>query len=272
MAGRSSLLLKVARNEASLQLVQPVSIPPGSGNYNLSVPITRGSGTYNLSRPAGREGSYHWSQARQDKVVDLILGGRRQGFFVEIGGYDGELHANTLFFEIVKGWDGLLVEANPFTFKQMLRKDRNCNMVNACISKVVPSMKFEIAGGLTSAVDLMSPKHKSRMVKDVSTYSKTATWEGAGNVVETKCVHLNDLLSVIGVKHVDYFSLDVEGAEMFVLESIDFDTVTFDVLTIEIQEHRSEIQAFMESKGYKKVTGTEYKLDFDDIFVPTEKA
>ena len=75
------------------------------------------------------------------------------------------------------------------------------------------------------------------------------------SLVETKCAVLNHLLQELGVSHVDYFSLDVGGAEMFVLESIDFSTITFDVFTIEIQEHRAEIEVFMKNKGYSWVGG-----------------
>jgi len=45
-----------------------------------------------------------------DCFVDHILSSKRNGFFVEIGAYDGELHSNSLFLERVRGWRGLLVE------------------------------------------------------------------------------------------------------------------------------------------------------------------
>jgi hypothetical protein len=81
-------------------------------------PIIHGGGDYKLAMPTGKEdGSNHWSQDGQDSAVDRFLGERKKGFFLEIGGYDGELHDNTLFFEKERGWDGLLIEANPYTFK-----------------------------------------------------------------------------------------------------------------------------------------------------------
>ena len=81
-------------------------------------PIIHGGGDYKLAMPTGKEdGSNHWSQDGQDSAVDRFLGERKNGFFLEIGGYDGELHDNTLFFEKERGWDGLLIEANPYTFK-----------------------------------------------------------------------------------------------------------------------------------------------------------
>jgi hypothetical protein len=47
------------------------------------------------------------------------LNQKRNGFFVEIGGYDGESFSNSLFLEKERGWSGLLVEANPYTYELM---------------------------------------------------------------------------------------------------------------------------------------------------------
>ena len=50
---------------------------------------------------------------------------KRNGFFVEIVGYDGETFSNSLFLEKECGRSGLLVDANLYTYEQMVGKDRN---------------------------------------------------------------------------------------------------------------------------------------------------
>ena len=156
--------------------------------------IHRGYGNYKLDKPTGKKkDSYSWSQYGQDKIVDNLLKQKRAGFFLEIGGYDGELHSNTLFFERQRGWDGLLVEANPFTFKQMLSRDRTCGMVHSCISHTLKSMEFKIAGGETSSVQTISETHLNRVNADIKTYGKNKQWEGAGNVVTTNCYTLSSI-------------------------------------------------------------------------------
>ena len=45
-------------------------------------------------------------------------------FFVEAGAHDGESLSNSLFFEVKLGWNGLLVEPNPFSFQALLTKNR----------------------------------------------------------------------------------------------------------------------------------------------------
>lgn len=98
-------------------------------------------------------------------------------------------------------------------------------------------MDFKIAGAVTSAVQTMSKEHEDRIGKDIPRYGDMKSWEGSGAEVTTTCATLNALMDNIGRKHVDLFSLDVEGAELHVLNSVDFSTLSFDVVMVEIQEN-----------------------------------
>ncbi len=51
--------------------------------------------------------------------------------------------------------------------------------------------------------------------------------------VEVPCFPLYSVLRALNVDHVDYFSLDVEGPELEILQTIAFDCVTFDVIAME---------------------------------------
>ena len=58
-----------------------------------------------------------FSQAGQDAYLDeRVFKGKRDGVFVEIGGYDGVTGSNCLFFELIRGWTGLLIEPSPTYF------------------------------------------------------------------------------------------------------------------------------------------------------------
>ena len=72
---------------------------------------------------------------------------KRNGFFVEIGSYDGETFSNSLFLEKERRWSGLLVEANPYTYELMAGKDRNCSVKK-------PNMTFIVGGALTSVKEI----------------------------------------------------------------------------------------------------------------------
>ena len=232
--------------------------------------LVKGNGTYNLSMPRGQlrvmnsEGRHiqsplSWSQYGQDMMIDNYFFSRKHGFFVEIGGYNGETNSNTLLLEKERGWDGLLVEANPYLYKQMLEKNRKCYMINCCISNDEPEMTFLLADALTAAGNVLSKEHKDRIDKEENTSLSSMHY---GESVKTQCFSLMDILDVIGRRHIDYFSLDVEGGEMYILKSIDFDKLDITFFTIETDQHRYDILKFMEEKGYD----LKHNILGDDVF------
>jgi hypothetical protein len=79
-----------------------------------NISIKRGTETYKLHKPNGRkEGIISWSQYGQDQLIDKLLNQKRNGCFVEIGGYDEETFSYSLFLEKERRCSGLLVEGNP---------------------------------------------------------------------------------------------------------------------------------------------------------------
>ena len=47
------------------------------------------------------------------------------------------------------------------------------------------------------------------------------------------CYPFNSVMAALDVQHIDYFSLDVGGSELDILETIDWQRLQIDVLTIE---------------------------------------
>ena len=89
--------------------------------------------------------------------------------------------------------------------------------------------------------------------------------------IKTLCFPLYSILIAIGNPTVHYFSLDVEGAELPILQTIPFDKVDIKVLDIEIKHagkifpgSKNDIIKFMHSKEYDFLT---YVSDADAIIV-----
>ena len=96
--------------------------------------------------------------------------------------------------------------------------------------------------------------------------NKTCWGKGAGHGSGWPCINgaamggsneagiTTSLVSILDHFHapsvIDYLSLDVEGAESSVLQSIDFSKVTFGVLLIERGWEPSSLVALLESAGY----------------------
>lgn len=56
------------------------------------------------------------------------------GFFVESGGFDGESYSNSLFLERVRGWSGLLIEADLENYQRMQKRNRRAYTSHTCLS------------------------------------------------------------------------------------------------------------------------------------------
>ncbi|CAG7727170.1 unnamed protein product, partial [Allacma fusca] len=126
---------------------------------------------------------------------------------------------------------GLLVEADPNNFDLLISKHRKVWAAPCCLSihpyphEVIFNQHFNIG------------KIKSENFEDVSESSRTGNPNQEPSV-RVQCFPLFSLLSSIGVKTVDYFSLDVEGFEMDVLYTIPFHLINITVLTVEFVHGR----------------------------------
>lgn len=198
-----------------------------------------------------------FSQIGQSQFIDSLLNKTRNGFFIESGGFDGETYSNSLFFEMERDWTGLLIEAAPSLFEKIITKNRNIYAINACIANGKPTVeRFLFASELGGREKEMSDNHKKRI-----DYSSAINGK---RTIFVPCFSLNTILKALNVQKIDYFSLDIEGGEFDVLQSLDFEKYYFRTFSI---EHNSEIEKrdrmieFLQKKGYNLA-----KTDPQDIY------
>ena len=232
------------RNEYDPELVAFVRSliappPPKSKKLNLHV-----------------KGKTDFSQIGQSKYIDKLLESKKNGFFIESGGYDGETFSNTLFFELERNWTGILIEPIPSLFNRILSRNRQIYALNACIAGKKPLVaKFRESNVLSSRTSEMSKQHESRINKE---YGNKEIY------LYVPCFSLNTILKAIGVDKVDYFSLDVEGGEFSVLKDLNFNSLGIKAFSIEyngVKEEKQKIQSYMEANQYKLT-----KDDKQDIY------
>jgi hypothetical protein len=84
------------------------------------------------------------------------------------------------------------------------------------------------------------------------------------NVLEyIPCFSLNTILHAINVKNVDMFSLDIEGGEWDVIESIDYKKYNINLFCIEwnhLDDKKQKIHDHLLKNGYKFVS--ERSIDY----------
>ena len=192
---------------------------------------------------------------------------KRQGFFIEAGACNGESISNTLLFEIKHNWTGLLVEPNPDFFEDLKRRNRNAWILPHCLStqRKVEIVEFDASfynGGI-----ILPGK---TLPSDISRAEKRSTRHKYERTIKVQCFPLQSVLKAIGKSKVDYFSLDIEGAEYPVLNTIEYDKVDIGTISVEINHagkifdgSREDIKELMENNGYDFVT----TVHIDDIFM-----
>lgn len=93
-----------------------------------------------------------------------------------------------------------------------------------------------------------------RVIHDSSVESWLKHWKITENIVEVQCFPLYSILLALNQTTVDFFSLDVEGDELRVLQTIPFDKIDIKMVTVEyINQPGSvgDLNQFMVAKGYE---------------------
>jgi FkbM family methyltransferase len=188
-----------------------------------------------------------YSQIGQDSWVNSILGGKRNGYFIELGACDGLLYSNTLFFEKTLNWNGICIEPNILYFEE-LKKNRKCNISNDLISSVEGNVvNFAMCNSVSGIID-----------ENVGPFTKKDNY-----VLKTTSTLEKVLDKFNAPKIIDYLSLDVEGQEYNILSTFPFDKYKFRCITVEHNEphvgpnHQMMIRNLLENNGYKFVKGND---------------
>jgi FkbM family methyltransferase len=155
--------------------------------------------------------------------------GRTGGSFLELGALDGMSWSITRGFEAA-GWHGLLIEANPPSYDKLYSsRGSTAVSVHAAVCSKAQVVHYTNDGDACcrGIAEFMSEAFLRMWhpqltdLTDLSRYPSVA------------CVPLSYILSEVDVQHVNLFVLDVEGAELSVLESVDWSSTVFDVIVVE---------------------------------------
>lgn len=191
--------------------------------------------------------TYSNSQLQQDLVshffssLDNYSNQPVNKFFVEIGANDGISLSNTFALERNFGWRGILSEANP-NLLQELKSNR--------VNSIVDSRAVDLTTG-TERAFLISKESEYSSLKNASVHIDKLV---SALEVKVSTVTLTDLLHQLGApQFIDFLSIDTEGNELDIIQSLDFSIYEFRFIAIEVTRNAPEISKILLEYGYVQI-------------------
>jgi FkbM family methyltransferase len=167
----------------------------------------------------------YYSQEGEDIILSRIFSHQDVGFFVDVGAHHPWRFSNT-YWAYKRGWSGINIDASPDSMRRFDRfrpRDRN---IERYVGESESSLDFFVFD--EPALNTSDVNRNSALVSSGSFRSKK---------VKVKPESLASILSHIsqGTKMViDFMSVDVEGAELQVLQSNDWEKYAPRVLVVEV--------------------------------------
>ena len=205
--------------------------------------------------------NFYRSQYEQDRILnETYFKNKVGGVFVDIGAHDGETLSNTFFYEKALNWKGLCIEPLPKVFKQLEQK-RSCALVEGAAWNENTTKTFRLIEGysemLSGLVDTYPQDHINRIESETKQSNQTVT------DIDVKCYSILELLLQNNLTEIDFLSIDVEGSELEILKSIDYDKIKIKVILAENNYSDSNLRSFLVSKGYHFAN----RIAIDDVFI-----
>jgi FkbM family methyltransferase len=183
-----------------------------------------------------------YSQCGEDKIIfEKYFKDKRNGIFLELGAMDGVIYSNTKFFEDALDWTGVLIEPHPDMFKDLQTNRPNSKCYNYAVSSHVGIVNM-IINPYVPAVSTIDYTANDSFLKN---------WHLNSYKINVRSTPLSDILHHAGVTHIDFFSLDVEGHEYDVLQSMDW-SIPVGVILVETLGigGDDDVRKILTEKGY----------------------
>jgi len=195
-------------------------------------------------------------------AVIAYFNGKENGYFVDVGAYDGVTWSNSLALEKNHNWKGICIEPNETAF-ETLQKERSAKAYKVAATDFDGTVDFvkvlgwaEVLSGISTS---MPPDHLQRIEEEIRVNG------GQKIITEVPAMKIQTILEAEGVREIDYLSLDVECGEVNALKGIDLRAFNVKLISCESNaydaENRDQLFYYLSSNGYRhlgRVCGDEF--------------
>ncbi len=176
----------------------------------------------------------YYGQFYEDYILGYVFAGQPAGFYIDVGANDPNKWNSTRYF-YQRGWSGMNIEPNAVLFRKIMEfRPRDMNY-NVGIANTEGTMTFYQAAGKADPLSTFDRDEAERLKREQGV---------AFAELPVPVTTLNALLEKKPVPAISFLSVDVEGFERQVLESIDLAKFRPAVLCIEATAPTSEVAVY----------------------------
>ena len=201
-----------------------------------------------------RYGDALYSQDDEETLIRAFFEDRRDGVFLDVGAGDPVKNSTTYYLEKHLGWRGIAVDALA--------------EYAADYARLRPATRFFsyfVSGKTGGQSDFFAS-----LEKDFSSGTGDDPRGGTYQKRQVATISLDDLLAREGVAHVDFLSLDIEGAEPAALAGFSIGRYQPGLACVEIHsaEHGRAINESFTLHGYREITAYRSMDPINRYFAP----
>jgi len=191
-----------------------------------------------------------YSQDGEDMLLRSFYEGMKgyKGFYVDIGAHHPFRFSNTAYF-YKQGWNGINIEPTPRlikAFKRFRKRDINLNYGVSDHEETLKFYEFNEPALNGFSRNLSYSRNKANNKYKII------------NTMQMKVYTLETILDIYLPKNrkIDFFNIDVEGLDLNVLKSNNWDKYNPDYILVEEVNESNDIYSFLIDKNYKLIGKT----------------
>lgn len=188
-----------------------------------------------------------YSQDSEDVYLSEKIKNKKRGFYVDIGAHHPYRFSNT-YWAYKNGWRGINIDPNIDAIK-LFEKERSDDINLNC--------------GIASKSDEINYYMFSEGAFNTFDENEFKGLRQPEKIVKVRVERLDFILKKYNVDHIDFMNIDVEGMEMDVLKSNDWDRFKPDFIAIE--QKNLYLDEILETEIYKFLEKLGYKCDYKSI-------
>lgn len=178
-------------------------------------------------------------------LIEVVFRHKLNGYYIEVGAARGVDDSTSYCLEKFYGWDGVSIEANPHAYEHFIK-----NRQNPCVCAALAGQNGQeemVVPGPTNNEGFAA------LTRKVVSWHEKYCYEGDYQIISVPTIDFPTLLEQQACpRHIDFISMDIEGAECEALAAFPFHTHHVSCIILELN-HPHETKTLMKQCGYKEV-------------------